>query len=575
MSALTAYELKKVPVQYVIVDKNHFLRKIDQLNDSGKLRGKNVTHVSIDVVNMFPNIPREFGIAECTKHLSKRTKPHLFSTSCIVEALKITLDNNLATFNGKCYLQLTGTAMGPKNACDYADVAMNFIDQAVHNSNPDTRHNQNVPEDWNRYRDDVYVPWTGTLEQLNQFMDWLNSIHPSLKFTMSHSADGIEFLDLYVYANEDGILQTRMYSKPSDTHCYLVPTSCHKTHIVENIPYNTARRVLINNSETQNYQKDKELYSKYLAARGYNPEFVTEAFIKAEKLNRSSLYAVKVDKENENKLCLPMVMDTNPSLPNMSKIINKYKNLLELDPKLSKIIPSTSIFVSHRSAKTLKDLLISSKLPMQPQLTNSPLNTISSNNIADSNSSLHSLQIDNQINMGNTSCNKCYLCKNYLEECDHFTSYHTKQIFKHRNKLTCDTECIVYMIECKTHKISYTGYTITNMKTRFSNNKSHIKNKNASCEFVKHFIESEHSEMNYTNRNQYDISLSKHVKVTLVEKVDVEPTASREQKEKKCEEREGYWQTQLKTLRAYGGLNVRDNRKYVSRRAQEKHSRSL
>ena len=115
LSALTAHELKKVNVPYVIKDSQEFLRKIDELNASNILRNKTIIHVSIDVVNMFPNIPREFGIVECTKHLNKRPTPSmLFSTECIVEALKITLDNNIASFNSTAYKQLQGTAMGPK-----------------------------------------------------------------------------------------------------------------------------------------------------------------------------------------------------------------------------------------------------------------------------------------------------------------------------------------------------------------------------------------------------------------------------------------------------------------------------
>ena len=110
------------------------------------------------------------------------------------------------------------------------------------------------------------------------------------------------------------------------------------------------------------------------------------------------------------------------------------------------------------------------------------------------------------------------------------------------------------------------------MKPRFSNNKAHIKCKNSSCEFVKHFIESEHNDIDFSSHSNYDKTLSRHVRVTLIEKVNVEAGASKAQKEAKCEEREGYWQTQLKTLSIYGGLNVRDSRKYVSLRQQAKKS---
>ena len=83
-------------------------------------------------------------------------------------------------------------------------------------------------------------------------MDWLNSIHPDLVFTYDYSKDGVEFLDTYVYAVGD-VIHTKLYSKPSDTHCYLIPTSCHRSHVLKNIPYGVGRRVRQNNSEDTNF----------------------------------------------------------------------------------------------------------------------------------------------------------------------------------------------------------------------------------------------------------------------------------------------------------------------------------
>ena len=80
--------------------------------------------------------------------------------------------------------------------------------------------------------------WPGPVllrtEELLKFMDWLNSIHPDLVFTYDYSKDGVEFLDTYVYAVGD-VIHTKLYSKPSDTHCYLIPTSCHRSHVLKNI----------------------------------------------------------------------------------------------------------------------------------------------------------------------------------------------------------------------------------------------------------------------------------------------------------------------------------------------------
>ena len=79
--------------------------------------------------------------------------------------------------------------------------------------------------------------------------------------------------------------------------------------------------------------------------RGYNKDFVSEAFERAENLDRSKMYNVK-EIENNTKICIPLVMDTNPPLPNITKILNKRKHILSLDPKFTKCIPLNSIFVT-------------------------------------------------------------------------------------------------------------------------------------------------------------------------------------------------------------------------------------
>ena len=366
-------------------------------------------------------------------------------------------------------------------------------------------------------------------------------------------------------------MQTKLYSKPSDTHCYLTPNSCHKTHIVENIPNNTARRVRQNNSEIENYHRDKIVYTNYLIARGYNEQFVNNAFEKVESLDRTSLYAEKVTGV-KNKICLPLTIDTNPALPDMGKIINRHKHILNLDLNLARVIPSSSVFVSHRSTKNIKDLIISSKLhigPVHSQPSINPTNKDEHNAIEPSLNVEHPIIDPNNV-PGCVPCNKCYLCRHYLHVCDEFTSYHTEQVFKHKSRISCNSECIIYLADCVTHRKSYSGYTTTNMKLRFSNNKSHFKKNNASCEFVKHFMEHPH-DIDFSSIKNYDQSLCKHVRVTLIEQVKVEPGDSKAQKEAKCEAREGFWQTQLKTLQSYGGLNKKDSRKYVTRRQQEKN----
>ena len=94
----------------MIKDINHFLKKVLEVNQSEVLQGKEILHVSFDVVSMFPSISKEVGLEQCEMHLNKRIDPS-FSTDCILEAIDITLSHNLTEFEGKMYKQIKGTAM--------------------------------------------------------------------------------------------------------------------------------------------------------------------------------------------------------------------------------------------------------------------------------------------------------------------------------------------------------------------------------------------------------------------------------------------------------------------------------
>ena len=59
---------------------------------------------------------------------------------------------------------------------------------------------------------------------------------------------------------------------------------------------------------------------------------VSDSFKKAEEIDRQQLYAKKT--ESNSKTCTPLVIDDNPTLPPMTKIINRNKNVLSLDPQL-------------------------------------------------------------------------------------------------------------------------------------------------------------------------------------------------------------------------------------------------
>jgi len=163
--------------------------------------------VSFDIVNMFPSIDNINGINTVTKALQSRSI-QTPSTDCIVEGLKICLFNNNSVFANTNLLQTNGTATGAPNSCSYADMAVSPIDDEVFKAMETTFQEMKY---FGRYRLSI---WVGTLERLQEFHEFLNSLNCDLKFTMEVGDNELCFLDAKITIVE-GKLQTTVYSKPT------------------------------------------------------------------------------------------------------------------------------------------------------------------------------------------------------------------------------------------------------------------------------------------------------------------------------------------------------------------------
>ena len=104
----------------------HMLEVIDEMNNSNL--SSSAILVSFNVVNMFPSIDNNMGVASVRKYLDERESKDL-PIDCVIEALQLCLSCNNSVFNNTNYLQTDGTAQGPHTSCSYADIAMAYHDK--------------------------------------------------------------------------------------------------------------------------------------------------------------------------------------------------------------------------------------------------------------------------------------------------------------------------------------------------------------------------------------------------------------------------------------------------------------
>ena len=78
--------------------------------------------------------------------------------------------------------------------------------------------------------------WGHGEELLKDFVNEINSFHQTIKFKADWSKEKVDFLDVKVTL-KNGVLSTDLFVKPTDTHRFLDPNSCHPYHCEKGILY--------------------------------------------------------------------------------------------------------------------------------------------------------------------------------------------------------------------------------------------------------------------------------------------------------------------------------------------------
>ena len=117
---------------------------------------------------------------------------------------------------------------------------------------------------------------------------------------------------------------------------------------------------------------------------------------------------------------------------------------------------------------------------------------------------------------------------------------------------------------------------MNSMRIRWGSYKSHIKTGYDGCELAQHFKENPHKHLINPGPPQsiYDNCLKEQLEVVLIEHVDVSRFKTKAEKRAALEIAEGKWQTQLRTMTRYGGLNKKVNRKICNQKSATSFNKS-
>ena len=433
ISAFLDFHLKGVPqsIPHVLEDTRDFLSRI-----VNKIVPDDSILVTFDVVGLYPHIPHDEGIDTMRKFLNER-EDRTVSTENLCKLAKIILKHNYFELGEKIFHQLLGTAIGTKFAPPYANIFMAGLEEQLF------REYDITPLVWLRYLDDIFCVWTEGEQKLKEFFEFLNNIHPTIKFTMDYSLRKIDFLDVTVTKSDNGKLETNLYSKPTDTHQFLHATSCHQAACKNGIPYSQAIRLKrICSVETELIENLNNL-EQWLVDRGYQRYKVKKEISRVNDIDRMNLL-VKKEKNKDNTVTLTLTF--HPALHSVVNILKRAHRHILKSPILSQVLPKPPR-VAYRNPKTLKDKLVRSKLKTSTENKTKGF-----------------------VGCGRKNCEIC----NIVEKGDEFESSVNGRKFKINFQFNCNSQNVIYLLLCKHCLKQYVGSTITKFRQRFNQYKSNM-----------------------------------------------------------------------------------------------------
>ena len=271
------------------------------------------------------------------------------------------------------------------------------------------------------------------------FLMCLNSLHESLKFTLEIATidpvtrtQSLNFLDIKVIKYEDGTIETEIFYKSTNSHHYLNYDSQHPRHILENIPFNLAKRIIVfttNDEKTTCYLKKLK---QHLLKCNYPEKTIDKCFHRAKLQGPAP--------KPKNTEIIPFVT-TNYGNLNFDNIIKNTNTLIQntKEDGLKKVFKNCKVVLGLRQPKNIKKILMPTSIPVT--LENGIFNCKRPN---------------------------CKICLMYLQETKTFTCANGQK-WDIRSNITCSSKCCIYYLVCNMCKITtYTGRT-NNLRLRTNN----------------------------------------------------------------------------------------------------------
>lgn len=389
---------------------------------------------TMDVNNLYTNIDIPLGMESIQKCLQKYPDEKRPDEE-LLELLHLSLLRNDFQFDNKHYLQVKGTAMGKRFAPAYANIYMADWEETAF------RKCNKTPTLYLRYLDDIFGIWTHSLEDFQEFTNILNNHHTHIKIETTTHPTEIHFLDITTFKdltfNSTGILNTKIYFKPTDTHSLLHKDSHHPRHVFRGIIKSQLLRFYRYCSKRQDAEEAEQTLFKTLLQRGYSRSFLRK--VRKEILDPS----LNPPSKQDDRQIIPLISEFSEyTRAAHYKLKSNFQQILQNTTLGEKY----RIISAFKKDQSLRDILVRAKLKPILHKTRLP----ETHKIAKNQTTGTAIPLPRNIPLTTSNC--------------------------------------IYILRCKRCPMQYIGETRNSLRTRLSHHRYNVRNGHKiNTHLVQHF----------------------------------------------------------------------------------------
>ena len=308
---------------------------------------------TMDVKALYTSIPHSDGLQAIRHFVEHHPTPDV-SPTAIVRLTELVLTLNSFEFNGCFFDQISGVAMGTKMGPSYANLFMGFLESKLH-----SQYTGPIPFLFKRYIDDCLGITSMPMTDILSFIEFMNNLHPSIKFTHEISSSTVDFLDIKI-SIISGTIQTSVYYKPTDSHSYLLYSSSHPKRCKDSIPYSQFLRLRRLCSDDADFREQCSILAEFFEHRGYSHDIVRKASNQVRDISRD--HCLQSSRKSSTTERPTMVLSYHPNARLYTDIVKRnFISILHGDANTRRVFPDVPM-TAYRRDRSLKDRLVHSRI---------------------------------------------------------------------------------------------------------------------------------------------------------------------------------------------------------------------